>query len=76
MLHYLEEALAETVAQLSINGIKWRNYLAGVKFPFGNDGSVVYVTRNAIKIEANGVLLGPINVSGMIYNVYYAYREK
>jgi hypothetical protein len=74
ILRYLEEALAETVAKLSVNGVSWQNFLLGLKFPLGNNGSVAYVTKAAIKSEAAGILLGPINVTGMWFNVYYAFQ--
>lgn len=71
ILRYLEEALAETVAQLAVNGLKWRNFMAGIKFPVGMAGESCYVTTAAMATEARGILLGPINVGGMIFNVYY-----
>lgn len=33
ILRYLEEALAETVAQLTVYGVNWRNFMVGVRFP-------------------------------------------
>lgn len=71
LLRYLEEALAETISQLYIKGINWRNFLAGVRFPVGQAGESCYVTNAAMATEAKGILLGPINVGGMIFNVYY-----
>jgi hypothetical protein len=70
-LRYLEEALAETVAQLTVNGFNWRNFIVGVKFPVGVAGESCYVTNAAMATEAAGILLGPINVSGIVFNVYY-----
>jgi hypothetical protein len=74
ILRYLEEALAETVAQMRVFGINWQNFLVGIKFPFGNNGGMMYVSGAAMRTEALGVLLGPINLGGMIYNVYYAFK--
>lgn len=76
ILRYLEEALAETVAQMATRGVNWRSLLVGLKFPFGTNGGTMYVTKAAMKTEAMGVLLGPINVGGMVFNVYYAYKSK
>lgn len=75
LLRYLEEALAETVAQLTVNGLNWRNFIAGVKFPVGEAGEACYVTNPAMIMEAKGILLGPINVGGIIFNVYYEHSK-
>lgn len=69
ILRYLEEALAETIAQVRVNG--WENLIVGLKFPL-KEG---YVTVAKMGTEALGILLGPINVSGMVFNVYYAYSD-
>ncbi len=71
ILRYLEEALAETVAQLTVYGVNWRNFMVGVRFPVGQAGESCYVTKAALATEAGGVLLGPINIGGMIFRVYY-----
>lgn len=69
ILRYLEEALAETVGQVKGNG--WRNFFVGVRFPT-NKG---YVTFTKMGVEATGIFLGPINVGGMTYNVYFSYTK-
>lgn len=51
-LKYLEEALAETVAQLRVNG--FAGVLTGIKFPVANG----YVTINSLLIE--GAAIGTI----------------
>ena len=68
ILRYLEEALAETVGQVKGNG--WRNFFVGIKFPTSKG----YVSLVAMGKEAQGIFLGPINVGGMIFNVYYSYE--
>lgn len=67
LLRYLEEALAETVAQVTVNG--WREAIAGVTFPVKNG----YVTVAEMRSEAAGILLGPVNVGGMIYKAVFNY---
>ncbi len=70
ILRYLEEALAETVGQIKGNG--WRNFFVGVRFPI-NKG---YVTFAKMGTEVTGTFLGPINVGGITYNVYYNFTDK
>ncbi|PWT82227.1 MAG: hypothetical protein C5B58_08570 [Acidobacteria bacterium] len=65
LLRYMEEAIAETVAQFRVNGAK--GILSGIRFPV--DGG--YVTVAKMASEARGVLFGPINVGGMIYQVIF-----
>lgn len=64
ILRYLEEALAETVAQVGVNG--FRHAVEGITFPVKNG----YVTLAGMRTEAAGMLLGPVNVGGMVYRVY------
>jgi hypothetical protein len=66
LLRYLEEALAETVAQVTVRG--WREAVVGITFPVKNG----YVTVAEMRAEAAGILLGPINVSGMAYKVFFS----
>lgn len=66
LLRYLEEALAETAGQVSVNG--FRSAVQGITFPVRNG----YVTIAEMRTEAIGVLLGPINVGGMTYRVFYS----
>lgn len=68
LLRYLEEALCETIAQLRVKGINTANFLEGVRFPV-NYG---YVSVVNIQAEGRGMLLGPINVGGQIFNVWYS----
>ena len=70
LLRYVEEALAETFAQVRANN--WRRIFEGVKFPIGDEG---YVKVSKMGIEAAGILLGPVNVSGMWFNVYFTYSK-
>ena len=70
LLRYIEEMLAETFAQVRANN--WRRIFEGVKFPVGEEG---YVTVAKMGVEATGILLGPINVSGMVFNVYFTYSK-
>lgn len=67
LLRYLEEALAETIAQVTIKG--FREVFKGIAFPV-KEG---YVTIVEMGSEAKGILLGPVVVSGMAMNVYYSY---
>lgn len=62
--------LAQTFARVRTNN--WRRIFEGVKFPVGDEG---YVTVAKMGVEATGILLGPVNVSGMIFNVYFTYEE-
>ncbi len=71
VLRYLEEALAQTVAEISVYGIGKQQILNGISFPVKNG----YVTVTKMSIKATGVLLGPINVGGTIYKVYFNYSK-
>lgn len=64
ILRYLEEAIAETVAQVGTYGLK--NVLVGIKFPIREN----YVTLTQIGTEATGIFLGPVNVGGIYYRAY------
>src|SRR5258708_5396961 len=61
VLRYLEEALAQSVAELRTRGIK--GLPDGIRFPVKNG----YVTVAKMGKEAVGILLGPINVAGNTY---------
>jgi hypothetical protein len=66
LLRYLEEALAESYAQLRVHGV--RGLPAGIRFPVANG----YVTLSAVLKEAvvaGG--LGSITVAGIIYAVNF-----
>ena len=66
LLRFLEELLCETYSLLRVNGFKSRNLIDGIAFPIRGQ----YTTISAMGSEASGLLLGPINVGGMIYQVY------
>ncbi|WLI75610.1 hypothetical protein Q5705_13525 [Kosakonia sp. H02] len=72
ILRYLEEALAETIALLRANGVSPRYVLQGFRFPLGNAYQITYT---ALRHEAAGILLGPVTVSGSMYNVYYGIQQ-
>jgi hypothetical protein len=67
LLRYLEEALAETVAQVTVNG--WREAVVGITFPVKNG----YVTVAGMNSEVAGIILGPVNVGGMVYKAVFNY---
>jgi len=65
-LRYVEEALAETYAQLRVNGVK--GLLTGISFPVKKG----YVTLSNVIREG---ALGTIVVGGVTYGVYYFANE-
>ena len=66
LLRYIEEALAEGFSQLMVYGV--RESLSAISFPVKGG----YVTIAGLKAEARGILLGPVVVSGLTYNVLYS----
>ncbi|HAV1239777.1 TPA: hypothetical protein JGU28_004564 [Salmonella enterica] len=67
ILRYIEEAFAETVALIRANGLSSKYIVDGLIFPLNNEYSIsIFLLRQ----EATGILLGPITVGGMVYNVY------
>lgn len=68
ILRYIEEAFAETVALMRKNGLSQTSIVDGLRFPLNNNYELSIVL---LRHEAAGVLLGPITVSGILYNVYY-----
>ncbi len=60
-LRYFEEALAESYAQMRVNGVK--GLPTGIRFPIANG----YVTLTAVLKEA---AIGTVTVGGMTYYVY------
>ncbi len=72
LLRYLEESLAQTIGLFRAKGINVGNLVEGFKFPVGQEG---YVTVVKMGVEATGILLGPINVSGMTFNVYFSFTK-
>lgn len=69
LLRYLEEVIAQTVGLVGTYGFK--QGFSGVSFPVKNG----YVTVAEMGVEAKGILLGPINASGMTFNVYFTFIE-
>lgn len=70
LLKYLEEAIAETVAQVGTHGLK--NAMIGVKFPV-KEG---YVTLAQMGVEVGGIFLFPVNAAGMTYLAYFNYGNR
>lgn len=68
ILRYLEEAFAEAIALLRVHGMTKENFLTGLRFPLQNNYEITFI---ALGGEAKGILLGPITVGGMLYNVYH-----
>lgn len=62
-VRYMEEALAETVAQVRVHGLG--NIFSGLRFPVKNG----YVTVAQLAEEARGIAMFPVNVGGAIYRV-------
>ena len=62
-LQYLEEAIAETVAQLRVNG--FRGLLDGVKFPVANG----YVTITDLVSE--GATIGTLSAGTQFFSVQF-----
>jgi hypothetical protein len=67
VLRYLEEALAETIAQLRANGVSPNSLYQGVRFPLRTPQ---YVTIAGLGTEVGATLLGPINVCGMTLQAF------
>jgi hypothetical protein len=62
LLQYLEEAMAESYAQLRVRGLQ--NILVGIRFPIGGG----YITIS--QMVGEGVAVGNIIVGGMRFTVY------
>jgi hypothetical protein len=65
LLRYLEEALAETVAQVGAGGLKYLRVRRGITFPV----RLGYVTIGQMKRE--GALIGIITVATQFYFVEF-----
>jgi hypothetical protein len=65
---YLEEMLAETVAQVKVNGLSVGSVLEGIKFPITNG----YVTLGRTVTEA---VIGTIVYGGIVYGVYVTVND-
>ncbi len=72
LLRYFEEALAETVAKLRANSLSPKYIIEGLKFPLGDNYQITYTI---LRSETTGILLGPVVVSGVMYNVYYGMQK-
>jgi len=76
---YLEETLAETIAQVRING--FRDVFSGVSFPVKN-GYVTLTLRDTrrsekgtpLLIETGGFLAGNLLVHGMLFDIRHSHR--
>lgn len=73
LLRYLEEAIAETTAQIRVKGLAKANLIEGIRFPLGDD---YMVTVGDIKGESRQIFLGPIMIGGMTYQVWAARRSR
>jgi hypothetical protein len=80
LLKYLEEAIAESYAQVSVHGIK--ELLTGITFPV--DGAYVTLINRAVINnkavfpvipEAAGIFLGVANARGWLWQVYHSFRR-
>jgi hypothetical protein len=69
LLQYLEEALAETVAQLRVNGMS--GALTGVKFPVANGYSTIYEYVNLDSMMTEGAAIGSITVGTQVFSVQF-----
>jgi hypothetical protein len=69
ILRYLEEAMAETYALLRTQGFNINSLIEGIRFPVAQDYEISLALAGK---EVRGVLLGPINVGGMVWNVWLA----
>lgn len=45
-----------------------KNIIAGFKFPLADNYQITFTT---LRHEAAGILLGPVVVGGIMYNVFY-----
>lgn len=69
LLQYLEEAMAETYAQVRANGVK--GVITGIKFPIKNG----YLTVDDLVTQTQGAFLGVIAVEGHILHVMLAHSN-
>jgi hypothetical protein len=74
ILRYVEEAMAETYALVKSRGPGWA--LEGVRFPVKNGYMTIQGASGAgwaaLRREALGICLGPINVGGALsYQVFF-----
>jgi len=77
LITYLEEALAESFAQVSVNGL--RGLITGIVFPV-RYGYVTVLTRQVTQAgvlmpvvpELAGLLVGSVNANASIWDVYFS----
>jgi hypothetical protein len=62
----LEEAIAETVAQVRVNGLSANSLKVGIRFPVTNG----YVTVRDLRLEAAALAHSTIVVAGVTYGVF------
>jgi hypothetical protein len=77
LIRYLEEALAESFAQISVNGA--RHVFTDIVFPVRNGYVTLFtkqvvngVARNGLAFEIAGLYLGIVNVRGWQWDAYYS----
>ncbi len=73
ILRYLEEAAAETYAQLRTKGLNMNAFLTGIHFPAGRNYSVSFAKAGT---EVKAIFLGPIVVGGMGWNVWMTRKNR
>lgn len=71
ILRYLEEAAAEAVGKSQTHGTR-EAVLMAIRFPIEGPYAITLVKMG---LEARGVLLGPVIVGGVTYNVYLDNRD-
>ena len=69
LLRYLEEALAETIGQMRARGMSMGYIIEGFNFPIVN--TEYQITYSLLRAEVAGIVLGPVVVGGLVYNVFY-----
>lgn len=79
---YLEEALAEVIAQLRVHGV--REFLTGIRFPV-KEGYVFLLRRgdsmgvyggSGIVTEISGLLVGGVEIAGLRFDIYLNERNE
>lgn len=77
---YLEEALAESFAQVAIHGV--RGLLTGIAFPVRNGYVTLFVKQvthhgilKPVVPEAAGLYLGSLNVNSWLWDMHFSPRR-
>ena len=65
-LRYIEEAMAESYAQLRVHGLQ--EILVGIRFPLRGPNAYVTVSQ----LAAEGTAIGNITMGGTLFTVYIA----